>query len=146
MSCFWDGLINSISTKEFKKHNFTKVPKVIHFIQFLMQNNKLVDSVTWNDEYISEQCQQENYDWINNYKLHQYHNGTECSTCNPFIILFCDIFEVSVLHKYICSIIKYTNIKKSIRTIHFVSNSGHFWIENINSKQKTLRKNNKTLV
>lgn len=143
MSCFWDGLINGITTKEFKQHKFTKTPKVFHFIQYLMQNNRLVNTVTWNDESISEKSQQENYDWIAEYKPHQYHNGTDCSSCNPFIILFCDIFEVSVLHKYNMSIIKYVNTKKSIKTISFMSDQGHFWIGSFDLAQYEPKKKKK---
>jgi len=125
MSCFWDGIGNFITRKEFKKRGLKKNPTPDRLIQFFKNNNMVVTKVKWNDTYLTELQQKENYDHVRTCKKQ---DGYLCSSCDPFLFLICELFEISIVHKYNSNLITYTFDGKSKKTIHVQSNSTHFWV------------------
>jgi hypothetical protein len=72
MTCFWDGLINSLDIKELKYINLNQKPKVIDFIKILKYNNKKTNNITWNDYLLNNIELDENFQSIENYDINSY--------------------------------------------------------------------------
>ena len=88
-----------------KVPNFTFLVKILEY-QFLEECKRAVDELD----------------------IKSIHNGYLCSTCDPYLILVSDIFNVNIQHKYLNSTIEYKNIKNNNnnRSIYVKSNQGHF--------------------
>ena len=87
MTCFWDGLINSLDNSNLYLFNNLK-PSVSNFIQYLKDNNTLCHSINCNNYILSIKFLYECRDTINNYNINDSSNGYLCSTCDPFLILY----------------------------------------------------------
>jgi hypothetical protein len=130
-ACFWDGILQSLTTDDYKfiKYNKNikknKVPQ-IELINILKSKNILPSNVTWNNVKIREQEQKEHYTAIKEYDVKSIIKGYLCSTCDSFLLLLSQLFEVNIEHRYLGILIKYTNIKNRRKTVCFSSNKGHF--------------------
>lgn len=92
--------------------------------------NEQISTVTYNDNVLTDQEMQENYDWIKNYKPRDL-DGTDCPAVNPFIFIYCYLFDASVIHNYYGNEIKYENTEKTSRIVTFRSSSYHFWLDGV---------------
>lgn len=133
MTCFWDGLLSKITIGEINKAlspecQFITISRE-KFIMLLVENCTTTYNVTWNSSFIPEQEMRENMEWIRGYNIRQIIQGHQCSSCDPFLLLICQLFNVNIIHNYNGHIIKYVNIKEINRkkTLNFESDSGHFW-------------------
>ncbi len=120
MSCFWIGLITSLS-----KNNLIKTCPPQHFLQIIKLFNKPVKRVLCNGELPSRQQQIENVERILN--ITQTNDGYDCSCCDPVLLLVSMMYKVDIVHDYNNTIINYRfkgNVKKQLS---FKSNIGHFW-------------------
>ena len=126
MTCFWQGLINSLDTKDFIKVGYKNKPNEIKYVELLKLNNKLCENVTWQSTILTKQFLQESFEAIKNLNISSIRNGYLCSTCDPFLILVSEIFKVNINHNYNNIIINYT-IKNSRKTLNFKSNKSHFF-------------------
>ncbi len=130
MTCFWDGLIQSLDDKYYSLFNNNK-PDVLTFIQYLKNNNILCYDIYCNNNILSIQFLNECKESINNYDINSSWNGYLCSTCDPFLILYSQLFKSNINHKYNGYEIKYDNfIYKENKTLYFESNISHFWFVN----------------
>ena len=68
MTCFWNGLIQSLDQNNLYLFN-NNIPTVNIFIQFLKDNNKLCYYVNCNDYILSIKFLYECKDTINNYNI-----------------------------------------------------------------------------
>jgi hypothetical protein len=134
MTCFWDSLRAKLHIK--KKMNNSK------FIDYLKKVNKKQTSVLWNNSKLTQKQFEENYEHIKDFDKNTIHNGYDCSICDPFLILICDIYNVNIIHNYNGHKMIYTKcehkcknecINKCINTgtnncntLSFKSNTGHF--------------------
>ena len=125
MTCFWDGILNTLTDRDFEKFKFRKMPNS-EFVLFLKKFNKKTRNVIWNNEKFSEKQLDENFTHIKEFDFRSIRNGYDCSSCDPFLILICEIFAVSIDHNYRGNMIKYRNVN-SKRILRFGSNSGHFY-------------------
>ncbi len=121
MTCFWDGLINGLDNN-ISKHT------VSSFIQHLKNNNTLCHRVNCNGYILSIKFLYECKEAIDNYNINESSNGYLCSTCDPFLILYSQLYNVNINHKYNGVEILYNNYDGK-KTIYFESNSGHFWFQ-----------------
>ena len=123
MTCFWDGILRALQ-KDAKQ----RIGNCNHtnFIHYLKKNNKKTNDVKWNGYTLSNQELTEHYNAVSQYNIGKIRNGHLCSTCDSFLLLICDIFNVNIQHRYMNTTIRY-NKKDARRTIHFASNRGHFW-------------------
>ena len=126
MTCFWDGIYRKLTDEDMKLINSNKKINIKEFINLLKNNNKICNEVKWQSEYMSELLLKENFKMIQEYDINNINNGYLCSTCDPFIILICEIFKVNINHNYNNIIINYT-IKNSRKTLNFKSNKSHFF-------------------
>ena len=128
MTCFWNGILKSLNKNDFKLYfNINIKPNIINFIKLLKNNNRLTKNIMWNGKKLSLIEMKENYNAIKNYNINKINNGHLCSTCDYFLLLISEIFEVNINHNYMKTKINYKNCKKSRRILKFYSNRGHFW-------------------
>jgi hypothetical protein len=130
MSCFWVGLINKIPIYHFNKYLPDCLEITIpELISFLKTFNSLTENVIWQGQFLEYQLMIENSLRIDNLSLLDIGNGYDCSSCEPVLLLICQLFEVNIDHNYNQKIIKYRNIKNiNIETadLFFTSDLGHF--------------------
>lgn len=123
MTCFWSGCIKAL-----KYYNLIKKStKPKEFVQLLKTKNVKTSKVKWNYEIISDQQLNENYDAIRNYNADSINDGYYCFTCEPFLFLICEIFEINITHVYCGTKISYSYEGTAKKTLKFKSDEGHFW-------------------
>jgi hypothetical protein len=125
MTCFWDGILKELTNDDFKKLK-TKKPNNKNFVVLLKNSNtKETKNIKWNGDTLSDNQIKENYEHIKDFDVKSIRNGYLCSTCDPFLILVCKLFNVNIYHKYCGNLMKY-EVDNPNRTLHFKSNKGHF--------------------
>ncbi len=110
MTCFWDGLINNLTDDNYKMININYKLTIENFINILKSKNKITKDITWNNNILNQKELEENKQSIDNYDIKDYTNGYLCSTCDPFLLLYSDIFCVNIIHKYNGNDMIYVNI------------------------------------
>ena len=126
MTCFWDGILQSLDNNDFNKLNISKTHNIKNLIQLLKKKNTVDINITWNNEKLTTNQLHENFQHIKNYNENSIYSGYDCSFCDPFLILICHLFSLEIHHNYI----RYMMIYKSIdpkKLINYGSNSGHFY-------------------
>ena len=127
MSCFWDTLLSRIKKDDIQTILSLHNPTPKDFANTLKNKNIPTDNVLWMGEEITQQMKEENIEHIEGYDSSTIPNGYLCSTCDPFLLLITELFQLAIIHHYNKTIINYqhkTNIKYTI-TIH--NNKGHMW-------------------
>jgi hypothetical protein len=128
MTCFWNGILESLYINDIEMIKFYNKPNIKELINYLKNNNKLVLNVVWNNFILSNKELYENKISIDNYDINTRNNGYLCSTCDPFLLLVSELFQVDIIHKYNGIEIIYKNIKNLNKKIfNFESNINHFW-------------------
>ena len=137
MTCFWDGILNALKyqyTDKNFKNIFTKKKKANpkNLILFLKKNNCNTDNVLWCNQPLTEKEKEENYKFIASYSIEKINNGHLCSSCDPFILLICELFEIDIEHLYLENEIIYKNINNDNdkKIWYFKSNNDHFQLRN----------------
>jgi hypothetical protein len=125
MTCFWDGIMKSLTQSDF---NFIKEKKTnnVAFIKMLKKRRQLTTNVLWQGNPLREQEITEHIKAITEYDINEISNGHLTSVCDSFLLLICELFKVNIIHRYMNIEIKYTNKEQSRKTIHYSSNNGHF--------------------
>jgi hypothetical protein len=127
MTCFWDGLLRSLDIRDFQFGMKLNVkPQKTEFIRWLKRVNPYIVDVHWNNQELSKQEIEEHKKAIGSYKVADIRSGHMCSSCDSFLLLVSQIFQVNIQHSFINHLITYTNIKNARKTLRFVSNSRHF--------------------
>ncbi len=125
MTCFWDGILSKLTDDDFKNLK-TKKPNNTNFVVLLKNNNtKETKDIKWNGETLTDNQIKENYEHIKDFDEKSIKKGYLCSTCDPFLILVCKLFNVNIYHNYCGNLMKY-EIANPNRTLQFKSNKGHF--------------------
>ena len=125
MTCFWNAILTSLCDKDFKPFGVSKMNNT-NFVKFLQKNNKKPENVTWNGHPLTPKELEENFTHIKDFNVNSIMNGYDCSVCDPFLILISELFNISIQHKYLKTIIQYTN-SKATRLVKYGSNHGHFF-------------------
>ena len=122
MTCFWDALRAKLHIK--RKINNSQ------FIDYLKESNKRQTAVIWNNSKLSKKQFEENYEHIKDFDKNTIRNGYDCSICDPFLILICDIYNVNIIHNYNGHKMTYHKCvntgTNNYNTLSFKSNTGHF--------------------
>tara|TARA_B100001093_G_scaffold519731_1_gene610140 strand:+ start:1061 stop:1459 length:399 start_codon:yes stop_codon:yes gene_type:complete len=132
MTCFWDGILNSLNNDEKNKLGLENKNSIYCLIDCLKNLNNKTQNVLWQNRNLSCNELKENYEHIRLYNKTSAKNGYLCSTCDPFLILLCEILEKDLSHYYLGNNISYKNTKKNMGKINYQSNRGHFWFKNRN--------------
>lgn len=142
MTCFWQGLVSSLGSARINatfvvkgKHRKTMCPR--KFVQLLKSKNQLCDHVTWNGEPLHQQFKKESYEAVQCLNFDSLKAaGYLCSTCDPVLILVCEVFHCTIEHCYNGKWIRYQyNVLNTVPNTEKVcsiivySNKDHFWSE-----------------
>ena len=114
MTCFWDsmrrklnlGIDNPGLVRELKEGNTKDI------------------SVLWNGGELTAKQKEENFEHVRDFDVGTIHRGYDCSICDPFMILLCQMKKVNIDHNYNGHVMKYT-VPGAERTIMFSSDRGH---------------------
>ena len=131
MSCFWDAILNKIRIEDFQKiFNHSGKPNPEAFAKMLIKKNVKTENVLWNSQILKKQQLQEDYEHIQEFNTSSVSQGYDCSTCDPFLFLICELFKISIQHVYLGKTIEYThkkNVFNNNYTIKLQSDKGHMW-------------------
>ena len=129
MTCFWDGIIKSLTNNEIKRIcNSNKKITANKFAKFLKSKNKKPKNVLWQDSELTEKELQEHFDAVKELDLQKIGNGYLCSICDSYLLLLCELLEITIIHKYLNNVIIYKHKNNNRRTIKYKSTNGHFSI------------------
>ena len=126
MTCFWDGIIRSLTQEDLQLLNSNKNINNKDFILLLKKKNKICNNVKWQEENLNEQLLKENYEMVKNFNENNINQGYDCSSCDPIMILLSELFNITIHHNFNGNIIKYTYIEPR-KTINYKSNQSHFY-------------------
>lgn len=131
MSCFWDGLIEVLGPKRINslsKDNKEIDPK--KFIILLKKHAIKTNDVLWRGKELSEKELEENYEMIQKIEQNKVNFGYLCSSCDPYLLLICQLFQVNITHNFCGAKIKYQykSSNNYVPTLFVESNDNHFWI------------------
>jgi hypothetical protein len=130
MSCFWDGLIH-----ELRRYGLPSYVDPRKVVSYLKNENTLTRNVLWQSHSLSDKQLQENFTHVRIYDSNSIGNGYDCSSCDPFLLLLCEVFRVHIDHVYMGARIHYMYAPHSGRfacvaserpTLRFSSSSSHF--------------------
>ena len=95
----YDGILTGLSNQDFRNLGYNK-SSPLEFVKLLKKLNKKTDKIiSVNNNALTEKQKEENYD-AQNFNESSIYGGYFCSTFDPFIMLVCEIFHVSIYHKY----------------------------------------------
>ena len=127
MSCFWDTLLRKINKDDIQNILSLNTLTPNAFSETLKKHNIPTDNVLWMNREINSQMKKENMMHIKEYDSSTIQGGYLCSTCDPFLLLITELFQLEIIHHYNQTINNYkhkTNIKNTI-TLHY--NKGQMW-------------------
>ena len=118
MSCFWDTLLQKLNSNKFNSNK--------DLILFLKNNNCKKKNVLWNNTDLLDLQYIENFNHIKDFNEDLINNGYDCSSCDPFLLLICELFELEIINHFNNTIINYKhkNYKKNIK---INNDKGHMW-------------------
>ena len=139
MTCFWDGLTQSLLRNQIIP-NTSDIRNSRKFVNYLKEHNTKTINVKWNNEILTTKQLQENYDHIDELDSNKIGQGYLCSTCDPFLFLVSELFQVDIDHNYCGHIMKYTYTPPENKKILYLgqesinkkvlrlsNNRGHLW-------------------
>ena len=127
MTCFWDGILQALDNSDFQVVGCNNRLNRQQLINLLKTRNVEIQDVTWNGMELTPQEIKEHYEAIKSYDINKINNGHLCSSCDSFLLLICQVFNVNIKHLYMNVNIEYKNEKVQRKTLQFASNRGHFW-------------------
>jgi len=122
MSCFWDSLLQKINKGDLQNKNINNPQDLVEYLQ---KNNVITDNVLWNDESLSTKQMEENKEHISDYDKATMGQGYLCSTCDPFLLLICELFEITIKNNYNGTQITYKNKIKNNYIIQILNTTSH---------------------
>ena len=125
MTCFWNGVLKSLNKNDFDFINETK-KNTPCFIELLKKKIKPMCNVLWQGKTIKEREIREHLQAIKEYNINNISNGHLTSTCDSFLLLICELFQVDIIHHYLKNDIYYKYQGNSRKILHFSSSTGHF--------------------
>mgnify|MGYP006151243023 CR=1 FL=1 len=127
MTCFWDAIVSSLNQDDFKlfgEKNFTINRESV--ITFLKSKNKNCSDVLWQQHKLKQQELDEHIEAVKCYNIKGIGGGHLTSTCDSFLLLICQLFNININHKYCKTMITYEKSENVRRSINFKSNGRHF--------------------
>lgn len=115
MTCFWDSLRNKLNINDTNRE----------FILYLKKSNTKNISVNWNSSELTEKQLDENFEHIKNFDENKINDGYDCSICDPFLILVCELYNINIFHNFNGYEMKYIK-DDSYKNINCRSNTSHF--------------------
>ena len=126
MTCFWKGLIQGLNKPVLHYSLNRAKPKELIYV--LKMKNTKTTNVLWNNQQLSNQQMSENIEHVRSLDANNINYGYLCGTCDPFLLLVCELYCINILHDYNGSKITYTHkLNKKGKILQFASDRGHFW-------------------
>jgi len=136
MTCFWKGIITALGINKIKKvldykARHSKIAQPAKFIQALKEKNVETNDVLWEGNELSDILIKQNYHDIANFDIDKIKMGYDCSSCDPFLLLICQIFEINIQFNVDGVVVDYTNkkVKNKSYKLNFNCDLGHFWTD-----------------
>jgi hypothetical protein len=124
--CFWVGLLNKLSNDDFQYAFNQNKPNIDSFINLLIDNNKYTKNIKWQNQSLSNNELKENYQHIHDFNKNTINKGYYCSSCDPFLLLITQLFNIELIHQYCGNSIIYTS-NNPRKKLNYFANSHHFW-------------------
>jgi len=124
MTCFWDGIFKSLNNDDFKFIGEKKT-NIRNLINILKIKNTEMNDVLWQNTKPKKQEINEHMIAIKDYNISKIHDGHLTSSCDSFLLLICQLFQVKIIHRYMKNFIIYQNSKKERKTLHYSSSGSH---------------------
>lgn len=125
MTCFWDALRSSLSSEDYALLNTRQVHTHQEFIHMLKRRSKPTHSICWQGSKLRTNEMEEHMKAIESYNVANIKNGHLTSTCDSFLLLVCELFQLNIIHIFSGTRIQYT-CPNPRKTLMFKSNGGHF--------------------
>ena len=125
MTCYWDSIYQELDLEDYKFLGVNKPNNIEGLIKLLKCKNKIIENVTWQNDHLSHNEKNEHFKAIKEYDIGGIKNGHLTSVCDSFLLLICEIFNITIEHRFMNTPIKYTRIG-SRKLLRFSSNNGHF--------------------
>jgi len=122
MSCFWDSLVQKLGKEDMQQNNIQNPQQLVDYLKI---NNIITDNVLWNNEKLLQKQKIENKEHIINYDKNTISQGYLCSTCDPFLLLLCELFQITIKNNFNGNQITYTHQTTNNYEIHISNNSSH---------------------
>lgn len=127
MTCFWDGILQSLNNHDFNLIGVPNKPNNRQFVQILKNKNTKTLHMKWNGKLISKNEINENVEAINCYNINTMNGGYMCSVSEPFLFLVSYLFKVKIIHRYCGRNMVYEPNCTYRKTLYYASDRGHFW-------------------
>ena len=122
MTCVWKGLLEGLK----KIKLIPNKCNVDTFVKNIKKNNLKTINVAYNGEKLTQQMIEENFQRIK--EISNIEKGYLCSTCDPLMLLICELYNVNIIHRFLDNNIKYIKQESNI-FLYFISDSEHFWFD-----------------
>ena len=122
MSCFWDSILKKLNKNDLQKY---KIHNNQGLVTVLKEKNIKTDNILWNNQKLSEKQKEENKEHIQSYQTNTISQGYLCSTCDPFLLLISELFEITIQNNYNGNQIIYSHKTNNKYTIQLNNNSSH---------------------
>ena len=130
MSCFWEGIIKTLNENEKSKLSLANGASKIELVKCLKRKSyHLTDAnVLWQGEKLKKQLCNELKMWVDNYNEQNINNGHDTSSCDPFLVLLCELLDWNITFMYTGSKISFENGNSGKkRLVKFGANTHHFF-------------------
>ena len=130
MACFWKGILAALSSQMIHTTlNLDSKPSPANFVKILHEKAIKTTNISWNGKRLSSKELEENLEWIHNFKPNMVHNGYDCSMCDPYLLLICELFAVNIDHMFNGILIKYRYLPSTnVPLLKFGSSRTHFYV------------------
>jgi hypothetical protein len=126
MTCVPNSLISKLKNDDYKLINLETKPNANKFMEAIKKNNRKTYNITWQGYKLNERELSENVERIKNIELNKIGSGYLCSSCDPLLLLYCEIFFVGIDLNFNGIPLQYRNVKYNDRVLKFSASSSHF--------------------
>ena len=138
MTCFWDSLLSQLNSDDFVIMGLGPKPaSPSGLLSFFKAHNREPHNVSVNGSFLTQAQKTENVEWVRSYDAGGIGNGHLTGTCDPFLVLACEVFRVAIRHSSSGSLPSGYNFDSVVvyshndhrRLVTFGSNAGHFYVK-----------------
>lgn len=126
MTCFWDGIMNSLGNDD-RELLGLRDRSIYSLIDILKNKNCKTTNLKWQGKVLSNNEINQNIEHIKNYNKNIAPNGYLCSTCDPFLALLSYILNKVIVFNYCGHKIEFEPINSKPQRYYYRCNTGHFW-------------------
>jgi hypothetical protein len=129
MTCFWDGIFSALDNHDYALLKVEPPATIYALVTLLKSRNCLTSNLT--QPALSAQQMEENFTAVRTYDCSTMPQGYLCSTCDYFLALIAEVFQVNIEHDFNGVPMSYVYAPQARKTLVFTSDTGHF--QNVNA-------------